>query len=88
MKTRQTLNRMGLARQLQDMALRIASGKPVKINGRSVRVPDHVEVKAEIEIEDQEQQIEIEIKWPATPDDSFRCSKGSSRSTRKKRNAS
>ena len=65
MKEKQTLSRWMLAKKLQDLALRIAAGKPVRIGDRSVRIPDHVTLEAEVETEDGETELEFEITWKA-----------------------
>ncbi len=65
MRETQTLSRYMLAKKLQEAALRIAAGKPIRVGDQSVRVPDEVVLEAEIEIEDGETELEFEIKWKA-----------------------
>ena len=64
MKEQQVISRWALAQQLQDLALRIAAGKPVRINHTSIRIPDSVLVQVEYENSDDDHEFEIEIKWP------------------------
>ena len=64
MKTKRTLSRWTLARRLQDVALRIAAGKPVRIGGVLVRVPDQVVLEEEVETKGGETELELELKWP------------------------
>jgi amphi-Trp domain-containing protein len=66
MKTKRELNRLAVARRLQDLALRIAAGKPVVVSGVSVAVPERVVVEEEIETKDGQTELEIELTWPAT----------------------
>lgn len=65
-KTR-TISRWTLSRRLQELALRIAAGKPVKVNGVSVVVPDRVTLETELESDAEEHELELEISWPAAP---------------------
>ena len=67
MKTTRELSRWSLAQHLQDVALRIAAGKPVRIGGVSVLVPDRVVVEEEVQTKDGETELEFELKWPTAP---------------------
>ncbi len=67
MKTTRELSRLAVARRLQDLALRIAAGKPIRVGGVSVRVPERIVVEEELETKDGETELEIELKWPAAP---------------------
>lgn len=64
MKTTRELSRWSLARHLQNVALRIAAGKPVRIGGVSVLVPDRVVIEEEVQTKDGETELEFELKWP------------------------
>jgi amphi-Trp domain-containing protein len=66
MKNKQTLSRWTLARRLQDMALRIAAGKPVRVGGVLVRVPDQIILEEEVETKDGKTELEFEMKWPVS----------------------
>ncbi len=65
MSDERTIDRFALARRLQDLALRIAAGKPVRIGGKSVRIPDTVSLEEEVETEDGTTEVEFEISWAA-----------------------
>ncbi len=65
MKAKRSLSRWSLARRLQDLALRIGSGKPIRIGKRSVRLPDRIILEQELEPEDGQTELELEISWPA-----------------------
>ncbi|HCF57901.1 MAG TPA: hypothetical protein DFS52_07905 [Myxococcales bacterium] len=66
MPKKRTISRWALARRLQETALRIAAGKPVRIGGQLVCVPDEVLLEEELETSDGETELEFEIKWPET----------------------
>jgi hypothetical protein len=61
------MDRWSLARRLQDMALRIAADKRIRIGRASVRVRDEVVVEEELATKEGETELEFEIKWPAVP---------------------
>jgi len=63
MKQERKLTRFELAGKLQDLALRIAAGKTIRIGRKTVRIPDEVSFEMELEAEDGEQELELEIKW-------------------------
>jgi hypothetical protein len=42
MKTTRELTRLAVARRLQDVAVRIAAGRPVRVGGVAVLVPDRI----------------------------------------------
>ncbi|MGI5863939.1 MAG: hypothetical protein ACOX6T_18050 [Myxococcales bacterium] len=65
MPKKRTISRWALARRLQETALRIAAGKPVRIGGQVVCVPDEIVLEEELETVDGETELEFEIKWPA-----------------------
>ena len=67
MKTKKELKRLVLERRLQDIAPRIAVGRPVRINGVFVSVPDRVFVEEEVESNNGETELELELKWHAVP---------------------
>jgi amphi-Trp domain-containing protein len=76
MKTTRELSRLAVARRLQDMALRIASGRPIRVGGVSVRVPERIVVEEELETKDGETEFEVELKWPAAPARTERRARG------------
>ena len=65
MKTQRTMSRWSLARRLQDVALHISAGKPIRIGGISVHVPDQVVIEEEVETKNGETELEFELKWPS-----------------------
>jgi len=65
LKTRKTVSRWALARRLNQVALRIAAGRPVRIGGVSVRIPDELVLDEEFETGDGETEVEFEFRWPA-----------------------
>jgi hypothetical protein len=60
-----TLTRLALARHLQELALRIAAGEPVRVGGAEVRIPDRVLLEEEVETHDGVTELELELKWEA-----------------------
>lgn len=67
MRTRRTMSRWAVARRLQDMALRISAGKPIRIGGVAVSVPDQVVLEEELEKKGGETECEFELTWPVPP---------------------
>jgi hypothetical protein len=65
MAKKRTMTRLALARRLQELALRIAAGKPVRVGGVSARVPERVLLEEELETRDGETELELEVSWPA-----------------------
>ncbi|MBM4353950.1 MAG: amphi-Trp domain-containing protein [Deltaproteobacteria bacterium] len=63
MARKKKLSRLAVCRKLQELALKIAAGRPVRAGNRSVKVPDELEIEMEIEVEDGEYELEIELKW-------------------------
>jgi len=65
MKERTHMTRMALARRLQQIALLVAAGKPVRVGKRAATVPDRVVVETELDAGKPggERELEIEIKW-------------------------
>lgn len=70
MKTKRELSRLAVARRLQDIALRIAAGKPVSIGGVAVRVPERIIVEEELESKSGKTELEIELSWPRASSES------------------
>jgi amphi-Trp domain-containing protein len=66
MKIQRNMSRWALARRLQAVSLRIAAGKPIRIGGVSVRVPDRVILDEEVETQKGRTELEFELKWPVT----------------------
>jgi amphi-Trp domain-containing protein len=83
MKKKRTVSRWSLSRRLQELALRIAAGKPIRIGGKSVRLPEEVELEEELEAKNGKTELELEIKW-AAPDPGRRRPNAASRSPRKR----
>jgi amphi-Trp domain-containing protein len=65
MRKTRTISRWALVRRLHDIALRVAAGKPIRIGGSSVVVPERLQLEEEFETADGEVELELEIKWPA-----------------------
>jgi hypothetical protein len=63
-KSKQT-SRWALARRLQDLALRIATARPIRVGGKAVRVPDRFLLEEEFESTKGEHELELELKWRA-----------------------
>jgi amphi-Trp domain-containing protein len=59
------MSRLALARRLSSLALQIAAGRPVRVRGAPVRVPERVVLEEELESQDGETELELEISWPA-----------------------
>jgi amphi-Trp domain-containing protein len=78
MKVQRSMSRWSLARRLQDVALRISAGKPIRVGGVSVCIPDRVVFEQEVETRKGKTELEFELKWPVT----------AARSARKPSNAS
>jgi amphi-Trp domain-containing protein len=76
MKTKRAMSRFALARRLHEMALRIAAGKPIRIGGVSIQLPNRVNLEEEVETKAGETEIEIEIKWQRVVDRLSRKSAG------------
>lgn len=70
---RRTVSRWTLARRLQDVAMRIAAGKPVRVGGASIVVPDRVVLEEELELSGNQTELEFEVSWRKAP---ARTSKG------------
>lgn len=66
MKRNQLLERATLARQLEDWAACLRSGRAIRVGGAAVRVPKRVTVQTELESEKGSTELEIEVKWPAS----------------------
>lgn len=75
MARRRTVTRWTLARRLQDVAMRIAAGKPIRIGGVDVVVPDRVQLEEEYERSGPEAELELEISWREAPASSGRPKK-------------
>ena len=67
MAEERSMARFEVARRLQELALRVAAGRPIRVGGRAVRVPDEVILEEELEEEDGEVEIEIELRWATKP---------------------
>lgn len=79
---RRTVSRWTLARRLQDVAMRIAAGKPVRIGGTSVVVPDRVVLEEELELSGNQTELEFELSWRKAP---ARATKGRRSAARAKK---
>ncbi len=66
MKTKRKMSRYALARRLHYLAVQISAGKPVKIGGRSIQLPDRVVVEGELECTPGETDLQFEINWPSS----------------------
>jgi hypothetical protein len=64
LKTRREMRRYALARRIHHIALRVSAGKPVRIRGKSVCVPDRVSVEEEFESAAGKADLEFDIHWP------------------------
>jgi len=85
MKSRRKLSRWALARKLQDLALRIAAGRPVHLAGKTMRLPDKLCLKEEVEMKGGEIELELEIKWkPDSPGPKRKPARSVQRSRKKK----
>ena len=66
MKGNQTLDRDNLADRFEEWASAIRAGKPIRTGGRSVHVPERVQVETELESKRGHVELEVEISWPAS----------------------
>jgi hypothetical protein len=64
MKIKRRLSRYQLARRLQDLALQIAAGKPIRIGATSASIPANAVIEEEMETTSGGTEIEFEIHWP------------------------
>ena len=64
MKTKRKMSRYALAHRLQNIALQIASGKPIRIGSGLAPLPKQFLVEEERENSNGTIEIEIEIRWP------------------------
>ena len=67
MKRTRTMSRWAAARRLQELALRIAGGRPLRVGRRATRAGDRVTLEEELEVSDGVVEFELELRWPATP---------------------
>jgi amphi-Trp domain-containing protein len=88
MKTKRHISRWSLARRLQDMALRVSAGRPIRIGGILVRLPDQVVLEEEVETKKGKTELELELKWPATTGRLFKKPSSVSSPRRKSRSTS
>jgi hypothetical protein len=65
LRTVRTVSRIVLARRLMQVALQIAAGKPVRVGGASIRVPERVLLEEELEAVSGTVELEFELKWAA-----------------------
>jgi amphi-Trp domain-containing protein len=66
MKGNQILTREDLASRFEEWASVIRAGKPIRASGRSVHVPERIQVGTELESKSGHVELEIEISWPAS----------------------
>lgn len=67
MRKTRSMTRLTLARRLSELAVRIAAGKPVRIAGTAVSLPERFALEEELETSGGETELELELKWPAAP---------------------
>lgn len=67
MKKARPVTRLAVARLLQDLALRIAAGRPVRVGGASARIPEKVALELELETSGGVTELEVELTWASRP---------------------
>jgi hypothetical protein len=87
-KKERELSRLAVARRLQEVALRIAAGTPVRVGGVAVQIPDRVIVEEELETRAGETERELELRGPAARAASPGRKAGRAASRRRKRKTS
>jgi amphi-Trp domain-containing protein len=87
MRKQRTLNRMALARRLQELALSIAAGKPVRVGNVSVLVPEQVVLEEELETKEGETELEFELKWATELGPATSTKKKATKPTRARKSA-